>query len=45
MSGIPDHLHRALDELGVRMPPRVIPKRQLPPPVDQWWKRGEECPH
>jgi len=44
MSGIPDHMHRELDALGVRMPPRVVAPREHPP-IDQWWKRGEECPH
>jgi len=45
VTGIPDHLHRELDALGVRMPTRFIPKRKPTPPVDQWWKRNEECPH
>jgi hypothetical protein len=45
MTGIPDHLHRELDALGVRMPPRAAPRPKMPPPVDPWWKRNEECPH
>jgi hypothetical protein len=43
-TGIPDHLHRELDALGVRMPTRFVPRREHPP-VDAFWKRGEECPH
>jgi hypothetical protein len=44
MTGLPDHMHRELDALGVRMPPRAAPEKREEPPVDQWWKRGEGCP-
>lgn len=44
--GIPDHLHAALDMLGVRMPDKPKqPRRGYPvSTVDPWWKRGEEPP-
>ncbi len=44
--GSPDHLHAELDRLGVRLPTQVKQvKRGLPETkVDQWRKRGEECP-
>jgi len=45
--GIPDHLHRELDALGVRMPTRFVPKPEprKPPPDAGWSLRGEECSH
>jgi hypothetical protein len=47
MSDLPLHIARELDTFGVRV--TATPKRpeDLPPvqEVDQWWKRGEECPH
>jgi hypothetical protein len=44
--GIPDHRHAELDRLGVRLHCQVKRvKRGLPETkVDQWRKRGEECP-
>jgi hypothetical protein len=45
MTGIPDHLHRELDALGVRVPDRYTPPKRTIRYTYPWWKRGEECPH
>jgi hypothetical protein len=37
-------MQAALDALGVRIPTRFVPEKREQPPVDPWWKRGEECP-
>lgn len=42
---IPKHIERQLRELGLIPPLDDTPKDTRFQPVDQWWKRGEECPH
>lgn len=44
--GIPDHLHAALDMLGVRMPDKTKQVKRGTPvsTVDPRWKRGEDPP-
>lgn len=38
-----DDLDRFLDAW---FPQREVPAQARPqPPVDPWWKRGEDCPH
>lgn len=36
---------QALREIGVIEKPKPKPEAVKREPVDQWWKRGEECPH
>ena len=42
---IPAHIEKQLRALGVIPPLEPEYKDRRFEPVDQWWKRGEECPH
>lgn len=42
---IPAHIEKQLRALGIIPPLEPEYKDRRFEPVDQWWKRGEECPH
>lgn len=42
---LPKDVERKLRALGLIVPQSDEPKDPRFQPVDQWWKRGEDCPH
>lgn len=42
---IPAHIEQQLRALGVIPPLDHEYKDTRFQPIDQWWKRGEDCPH
>lgn len=42
---LPAHIEQQLRALGVIPTNADEHKDRRFQPVDQWWKRGEECPH
>lgn len=42
---LPKDIERKLRALGIIVPHSDDHKDPRFQPIDQWWKRGEECPH
>lgn len=42
---LPKDVERKLRALGLIVPHSDDHKDPRFQPIDQWWKRGEECPH